>query len=102
MDELVVALETSYTQDFDLNVDVDVDSVDVDDVALPTIKLSNAKRHAPLLASFLLENSLYFGVIKIISFQKLVGNLGKRTIANLGRYHQRPWDSYFKSSKEYV
>ena len=36
--------------------------VDVDDVAPPTVKLSDAKRHASMLSSFLLENSSYFGV----------------------------------------
>ena len=97
IDELVdVALGTNYAQDFDLNVDLH--SVDVDDVAPPTIKLSDAKRHASLLSSFLLENSLYFGVNEIISFQKLVGNLDKMTVANLGRQHHRSLDSYFKSS----
>jgi hypothetical protein len=49
-----------------------IDPIDVDNVAPPTIKLS----HASLLSSFLLENSLYFGVNEIIRFQKLVGNLG--------------------------
>ena len=49
--ELVnVALGTNSTQDFDLNVDLD--SVDVDDVASPTLKLSDAKRHASLLSNF--------------------------------------------------
>ena len=79
-------------------LNVDLDSVDVDDVAPPTVKLSDAKRHASLLSSFLLENSLYFGVNEIISFQKLDGNLDKMTVANLGRQHQRSLDSYFKSS----
>ena len=37
-----------------------------------------------LLSSFLLKNSLYFGVNEIISFKKLVGNLDNMTIANLG------------------
>ena len=78
--------------------DVDLDSIDVDDVALPIVKLSDAKRHASLLSSFLIENSLYFGVNEIISFQKLVKNSYKMTIANLGRQHQRSLDSYFKSS----
>ena len=82
--------------DFDLNVDLD--SVDVDDVAPPTVKLSDAKRHASLLFSFFLKNSLYFGVNENISFQKLGGNLDKMTIANLGRQHQTSLDSYFKSS----
>ena len=96
-DELVdAALGVNHAQDFDLNVDLH--SVDVDDVAPPTIKLSDAKRHASLLSSFLLENSLYFGVNEIISFQKLVGNLDKMTVANLGRQHQRSLNSYFKSS----
>ena len=57
-----------------------------------------AKRHASLLSSFLLENSIYFDVNKIISFQKLAGNLDKMTVANLGRQHQRSLDSCFKSS----
>ena len=82
--------------DFDLNVDLD--SVDVDDVAPPIVKLSDAKRHASLLFSFFLKNSLYFGVNENISFQKLGGNLDKMTIANLGRQHQTSLDSYFKSS----
>ena len=54
--ELVdVALGTNHAQDFDLNVELD--TIDVDDVDPPTIKLSDAKRHASLLSSFLLENS---------------------------------------------
>jgi hypothetical protein len=61
--------------------------MDVDDVTSPTIKLSDAKRHASLLSSFLLKNSLHFSVDEIISFQKLVGNLDKMTVANLGRQH---------------
>ena len=43
--------------------------------------------HASLLSSFLLENSSYFGVNGIISFQKLVGNSDKMTVANLSRQH---------------
>jgi hypothetical protein len=80
IDELVdVALGINYAQGFDLNVDLH--SVDVDDVAPPTIKFSDAKRHASLLPNFLLDNSLHFGVNEFISFQKLVGNLDKMTIA---------------------
>ena len=56
-DELVdVALGTNHAQDFDLNIDIH--SVDVDDVAPPTVKLSDANRHASLLSSFLSMNSL--------------------------------------------
>ena len=40
---------------FDLNVDLH--SVDVNDVTPPTIKLSDVKRHASLLSNLLLENS---------------------------------------------
>ena len=47
-----------YAQDSDLNINLQ--SIDVDDVAPPILKLSDAKRHALLLSSFLLENSLYF------------------------------------------
>ena len=36
--------------DFDL--DVDLDSIDVDDVTPPTVKLSDVKHHALLLSSF--------------------------------------------------
>ena len=50
IDELVdVALRIKYAKGFD--VDVDVQSIDVDDVAPPTIKLSNVKRHALLLSN---------------------------------------------------
>ena len=52
-----------------------------------SIKLSEAKRHASLLFGFLLENSIYFGVNEMISFQKVARNLDKMTIANLGRQH---------------
>ena len=86
IDELVdAALGINYAQGFDLNVDLH--SVDVDDVAPPTVKLSDAKCHVLLLSNFLLDNSLHFGVNVIISFQKLVGNLDKMIIANLGRQH---------------
>ena len=72
-DELVdVALGIHYAQGFDLNVDLH--SVDVDDVAPPIVKLSDAKHHASLLFYFLFDNSLYFGVNEIISVQKLVEN----------------------------
>ena len=71
----------------------------MDDVAPPTLKLSDAKlRDASLLSSFLLKNSLYFSINKIISFQKLERNLEKMAIANSGRQHQRSLDSLFKSS----
>jgi hypothetical protein len=61
IDELVdVALGINYAQGLDLNVDLH--SVDVDDVTPPTIKLSDAKRHASLLSNFLSDNSLHFDV----------------------------------------
>ena len=56
-------------QDLDLNIELDLDLVDVDDVASPTIKLSDAKYHVSLVSSLLLENSLYFGVNEIIGFK---------------------------------
>jgi hypothetical protein len=75
IDELVdVALGINHAQGFDFNVDLH--SVDVGDVALPIIKLSNAS----LLFNFLLDNSLHFGVNETISFQKLVGNLDKKIV----------------------
>ena len=51
-----------------------------------------------MLSSFLLKNSLYFGVNDVITFQKLEGKLDKMTIANLGRQHWKSLDSYFKST----
>ena len=85
--ELVnVALGINYPKGFYLNVDLH--SIDVDDVAPLTIKLSDAKHHASLLSNFLSDHSLHFGVNEIIRFQKLVWNLSKMTIANLGRQHQ--------------
>ena len=97
-DELVDAtLGTNYLQDFNLNVDLDSVNV-VDDVAPPTIKLSDDERHASLLSRLSLENSLYSGVNKIISSQKIIGILDKMIVANLGRQHNRYLDSYFKSS----
>jgi hypothetical protein len=90
------ALAINYAQGFDLNVDMH--SVDVDDVAPPIIKLRDAKRHALLLSNFLLDNFLHFGVDEISSFRKLVGHLDKMTVANLGEQHLRSLNSYFKSS----
>jgi hypothetical protein len=66
------------------------------DVAPPLVKLSDAIRHASLLSNLLLNDSSNFGVNEIISCQKLVRNLDKMTIANLGRQHHRSLDSYFK------
>jgi hypothetical protein len=86
----------NHAQGLDLNVDLH--SVDVDDVAPPTIKLSDTKHHASLLSNFLLNNSLHFGVNEILSSQKLLGNLDKMTIVNLGRQNQRSLNSYLKSS----
>ena len=91
-----VALGTNSAQDFDLIVDLHL--VDVDDVARLVVTLSDVERHASLLPSFLLQKFLYFGVNEITSFQKLVQNLDKTTIANLGRQHRRSLDSYFKIS----
>ena len=71
-----------------LKLVVDIDSVEVDDVALPSVKFSDAKRHASLLSSFLFENSSYIFDNEIINFQNLVGNLDKMIVANLGRQHQ--------------
>jgi hypothetical protein len=73
INELVdVALGINHAQDFDFNLDLH--SVDMDDVASPTVKLSDAKHHASLLSNFLLDNSLHSGVNEILSFQNLVGN----------------------------
>ena len=80
------ALGTNSAQDFDLNVDLD--SVDVNDVTPHRVKLSDTKGHASLLSSFLLENSFYFGVNEIINFQKLVWSPDKMTVVNLGKQHQ--------------
>ena len=80
-----VVLGTNIAQDSDLYVDLD--SVDVDDVAPLTVKLSDAKRHASLLSSFLLDKYIYFGVNEINGFQKLVGNLDKMIVANLSRQY---------------
>ena len=89
----------NHAQGFDLNVDFnDLHSITEDDVAPPTVKLSDVERHASLLSNFLLDNSLHFGVNQIISFQKLVGNLDRMTIANVGRQHHRSLNSHFKSS----
>ena len=96
IDELVdVALGINYAQGFDLNVDLH--SVDVDDVTPPIIKLSDAKRHASLLSNFLSYNFLHFEVNGIITFQKLVGNVDRIIIVDLGRKHQRSLNSYFRS-----
>ena len=90
------ALRTNSAQDFDFIVDLNL--VDVDDVAPPTLKLSDGKCHTSLLSSFLLTNSLYFGVNEIISFQKLVGILDNMIVVNFSRQHHRSLDSCFKSS----
>ena len=55
-----------------------------------------------MLSSFLLENPLNFGGNEINSFQKLVGNLNKMVVVDLGRQHQGSLDSYFKSSSEHM
>jgi hypothetical protein len=66
INELVdAALGINHAQGFDLNVGLH--AVDVDDVAPPTVKLSDAKRHASLLSYFSSDNSLHFGVNDIIS-----------------------------------
>jgi hypothetical protein len=72
IDELVdAALGINYAQGFDLNVDFH--SADVDDVAPPTVKLSDAEHHASLLFNFLVNNSLHFGVNEILSLKSLQG-----------------------------
>ena len=63
----------------------------MDDVAPPTVKLSDDERHVSLLFSFLFEISLCFGANEIINFQKLVGNLDKMIVPNLGRNTKDLW-----------
>ena len=46
-----VALGTNYAQDFN----IDLHSIDLDDVALPTTELTDAKHYASLLSSFLVR-----------------------------------------------
>ena len=60
----MVLWESIIAQGFDLNVDSH--SIDVHDVAPPTIKLSDAQRPASLLPNFLLDKSLYFDANGII------------------------------------
>ena len=60
-------LGSKYREDLDLNIDLQ--SVDVNDVAPSPVKLSDAKHHISFLFSFLLCNSSYFGVNKIINSQ---------------------------------
>ena len=63
--ELVdVALGTNHAQGFDLNVDLH--SVDVDNVAPPIVKLSDAKSHALVLSNFLLDNSYILVLMKLL------------------------------------
>ena len=64
-DELADAtLGTNSTQDFDLSVDLD--SIDMNDVAPPKIKLSDAKFHASLLSSSLLETLYVLVLMKLL------------------------------------
>jgi hypothetical protein len=59
INELVdAALGISHAQGFDLNVDLH--SIDVDDVAPPTIKLNDTKRHTSLLSNLLLNKLFTF------------------------------------------
>ena len=68
IDELVdIALVSNHAQDFDLNVDLD--SVYVDDVAPLIIKLCDAKRRASLLSSVILENTLYLVLVRLLVFK---------------------------------
>ena len=53
-----VALGINYAQGFDMIVDLH--SIDVDDVAPPTVKLSDVEHHASLLFNYLLNNFLTF------------------------------------------
>jgi hypothetical protein len=67
IDELVdVVLGINYVQGFDLNVDLH--SIDADDVAPPTVKLSDAIRHVSLLSDFLLDWTTNY----ILVFMKLL------------------------------
>ena len=78
-DKLVdVALKINYAQGFDLNLH----STDVDNVASPTIKLSDVKHHASLLSNFLLT-TLYILVLMRLLVPKLVGSLDKIIVANM-------------------
>ena len=68
IDELVdAALGINYAQGFDLNVDLH--SIDVNDVAPPTIKFSDAKCHASLLFNFLLDNFYILVLMKLLVFK---------------------------------
>ena len=52
------ALGINHAQGFDLNVDLH--SVDVDDVAPPIVKLSVVKSHASLLSNFFIRQLFTF------------------------------------------
>jgi hypothetical protein len=68
VDELLdVTLGINYAQleGFDLNVDLH--SVDVDDVAPPIVKLSDAKRHASLLSRLVLVSLNYLDHFSILA-----------------------------------
>jgi hypothetical protein len=68
IDELVdVALGINYALSFDFNVDLH--SVDVNFVAPPTVKLSDAKGHSSLLSNFLLDNSYNLVLMKLLIFK---------------------------------
>ena len=45
-----------------------------------------------------MHNSLHVAFDEILSFEKLVANLDKLTIANSGKQYQISLNSYFKSS----
>ena len=92
---MVATLGINHAQGFDLHVDLLL--LYVDDVAPPTIKLSNAKCHASLLPNFLLDNSLHIGVNEIIIIQKLIENLDKMTLGSLDRQNHRSLNTYLKS-----
>ena len=68
----------------------------MDGVAPPAIKLSDAKHHASLLFIFLSKKCLSFGVNEISSFQKLLRNLDKMIVANLGRQHPEIFEILFR------
>ena len=77
---LIVTKASTLSLDLNLHPVLDID----DQLAL-IVKLNDTQHHASMLSHFLLNNSLYFGVLNIISFQNILTKLHKKNVANLNK-----------------
>ena len=86
-----------WGREFHLGLDLNEEKMnenDVDDQPTPIVKLPQARDYAQLLYNFVVEQSLEFPVLGVMSMQPFMDALNKISISNINKQHQNMVDSY--------